>query len=76
MPVYIFLSAQASCHTTTCMKPSIIVWDLETVPDLGGFAAANASYTNRPLKMTTMQSASSKSSSRSSLRSSCARRVR
>ncbi len=23
------------------MKPSIIVWDLETVPDLGGFAAAN-----------------------------------
>jgi hypothetical protein len=25
----------------TCMKPSVIVWDLETVPDLGGFAAAN-----------------------------------
>jgi 3'-5' exonuclease len=23
------------------MKPSIIVWDLETVPDLGGFTAAN-----------------------------------
>jgi hypothetical protein len=23
------------------MKPSIIVWDLETVPDLGWFAAAN-----------------------------------
>jgi len=23
------------------MKPSIIVWDLETVPDLGGFAAAH-----------------------------------
>jgi 3'-5' exonuclease len=23
------------------MKPTIIVWDLETVPDLGGFAAAN-----------------------------------
>jgi 3'-5' exonuclease len=23
------------------MQPSIIVWDLETVPDLGGFAAAN-----------------------------------
>jgi hypothetical protein len=22
-------------------QPSIIVWDLETVPDLGGFAAAN-----------------------------------
>jgi hypothetical protein len=23
------------------MKPSVIVWDLENVPDLGGFAAAN-----------------------------------
>jgi hypothetical protein len=23
------------------MKPSVIVWDLETVPDIGGFAAAN-----------------------------------
>jgi predicted PolB exonuclease-like 3'-5' exonuclease len=23
------------------MKPSIIVWDLETVPDLAGFAAVN-----------------------------------
>jgi hypothetical protein len=23
------------------MKQSVIVWDLETVPDLGGFAAAN-----------------------------------
>jgi hypothetical protein len=23
------------------MRPSVIVWDLETVPDLGGFAAAN-----------------------------------
>jgi hypothetical protein len=23
------------------MKPSVIVWDLETVSDLGGFAAAN-----------------------------------
>ena len=23
------------------MKPSVVVWDLETVPDLGGFAAAN-----------------------------------
>ena len=23
------------------MKPSVIVWDLETVPDLGGFAAAH-----------------------------------
>ena len=26
---------------TTRMQPSVIVWDLETVPDLGGFAAAN-----------------------------------
>jgi hypothetical protein len=26
---------------TTAMKPSVIVWDLETVPDLAGFAAAN-----------------------------------
>ena len=25
----------------TRMQPSVIVWDLETVPDLGGFAAAN-----------------------------------
>src|SRR5262249_38596707 len=25
----------------TVMKPSVIVWDLETVPDLRGFAAAN-----------------------------------
>jgi hypothetical protein len=23
------------------MQPSVIVWDLETVPDIGGFAAAN-----------------------------------
>jgi len=23
------------------MKPSVIVWDLETRPDLGGFVAAN-----------------------------------
>ena len=23
------------------MKPTVIVWDLETVPDLGGFVAAN-----------------------------------
>ena len=23
------------------MQPSVIVWDLETVPDLGGFAAAS-----------------------------------
>ena len=23
------------------MQPSVIVWDLETVPDLGGFVAAN-----------------------------------
>ena len=26
---------------TTRMQPSVIVWDLETVPDLSGFAAAN-----------------------------------
>jgi hypothetical protein len=26
---------------TTGMQPSVIVWDLETVPDLAGFAAAN-----------------------------------
>jgi predicted PolB exonuclease-like 3'-5' exonuclease len=26
---------------STCEKPSVIVWDLETVPDLVGFAAAN-----------------------------------
>jgi 3'-5' exonuclease len=25
----------------TCMQSSVIVWDLETVPDLAGFAAAN-----------------------------------
>jgi hypothetical protein len=24
-----------------CLKPSVIVWDLETVPDLSGFVAAN-----------------------------------
>jgi hypothetical protein len=26
---------------TTRMQPSVMVWDLETVPDLAGFAAAN-----------------------------------
>jgi 3'-5' exonuclease len=26
---------------STRMSPNVIVWDLETVPDLGGFAAAN-----------------------------------
>ena len=26
---------------TTRIQPSITVWDLETVPDLAGFAAAN-----------------------------------
>jgi len=26
------------------MTPSVIVWDLETVPDLGGFAAATVAY--------------------------------
>jgi hypothetical protein len=29
------------CHTLFCMKPNLIVWDLETMPDLGRFAAAN-----------------------------------
>ena len=28
-------------HILFCMRPSVIVWDLETVPDLDGFAAAN-----------------------------------
>src|SRR5262249_27754860 len=28
-------------HTAARMKPSVIVWDLETVPGLRGFAAAN-----------------------------------
>jgi len=30
-----------SAAQPTSMKPTAIVWDLETVPDLGGFAAAN-----------------------------------
>jgi hypothetical protein len=29
------------CHIPLCMKPNVIVWDLETVPDLGRFAGAN-----------------------------------
>jgi hypothetical protein len=40
-PRYTFLSIPALCHTAARMQPSVIVWDLETVPDLGGFAAAN-----------------------------------
>jgi hypothetical protein len=28
-------------HSLTDMQPNIIVWDLETVPDIRGFAAAN-----------------------------------
>ena len=40
-PKHIFLTTQPLYHTAACMKPSVIVWDLETVPDLGGFAAAN-----------------------------------
>lgn len=28
-------------HEMVMTQPSVIVWDLETVPDLGGFAAAN-----------------------------------
>ena len=35
------LRGTARLLTAICMKPSIIVWDLETVPDLGGFAVAN-----------------------------------
>jgi 3'-5' exonuclease len=31
----------SSRGAATAMKPSVIVWDLETVPDLTGFAAAN-----------------------------------
>jgi hypothetical protein len=38
---HIFLNTYVLCHTSACIKPSVIVWDLETVPDLGGFAAAN-----------------------------------
>jgi len=29
------------CHTSSHGTKRVIVWDLETVPDLGGFAAAN-----------------------------------
>jgi hypothetical protein len=29
------------CYSSFHMQPTVIVWDLETVPDLGGFAAAN-----------------------------------
>ena len=28
-------------YASSAMKPTVIVWDLETVPDLAGFAAAN-----------------------------------
>jgi hypothetical protein len=38
LPVF---STAPNCLVSTCMKPSVIVWNLETVPDLGGFAAAN-----------------------------------
>ena len=34
-------SAETMCVSSFCMKPNLIVWDLETVPDLGGFADAN-----------------------------------
>jgi hypothetical protein len=59
---------------TTRMQPSVIVWDLETVPDLGGFAAANdlvgksdgevreAIATSFPSTSTTRSSASAPSS--------------
>ena len=30
-----------SRSAASSMKASLIVWDLETIPDLGGFAAAN-----------------------------------
>jgi hypothetical protein len=36
-----YAGAPELCHTSIRMKPSVIVWDLETVPDLAGFAAAN-----------------------------------
>src|SRR5262245_30290612 len=26
---------------STCMNPSVMVWDLETAPDIGGFAVAH-----------------------------------
>src|SRR5262249_4297425 len=42
---------------TTRMQPSVIVWDLETVPDLAGFAAANASSA-RGLSVTNFRSTS------------------
>jgi hypothetical protein len=35
------------------MKPSVIVWDLETVPDLAGFAAANDLVLTRPIARST-----------------------
>src|SRR5262245_28291053 len=41
MPACIFLSGRVLCHIASCMPPSVIVWDLEAVPDLAGFAAAN-----------------------------------
>ena len=59
---------------TTRMQLSVIVWDLETVPDLGGFAAANdlvgksdgevreAIATSFPSTSTTRSSASAPSS--------------
>src|SRR6476660_9085686 len=39
--VCILLDAPALCHASGAMNSNIIVWDLETVPDLRGFAAAN-----------------------------------
>ena len=40
------------CHTSFCMKPNLIVWDLETVPDLNGFAAANISSASASIVVT------------------------
>ena len=34
------------------MKPNLIVWDLETVPDLGGFAAATISSASASIAVT------------------------
>jgi hypothetical protein len=35
------ISAYGGAVACKLVKPSVIVWDLEAVPDLGGFAAAN-----------------------------------
>jgi hypothetical protein len=40
LPVSSFGGQPGVCHILH-MRPSVIVWDLETLPDLAGFAAAN-----------------------------------